>query len=224
MNRISEFVSGIIDTFDAWSSNAPGALLLLDYAGVAVFAITGALAAARNRHDFITFAVFAVLTGIGGGTLRDLLIAAPVFWIHTSGYLMVCIAGAAAVWLLGHRLWRSSALVWLDAVGLSGYAVIGAWKSLEAGVTPIVAVAMGAITATFGGILRDLFAERPSALLQREIYITAAVATAAVFVALRSTALEPILCAVIAFAAGFGLRAGAIAWQWKLPEFEQVQD
>jgi uncharacterized membrane protein YeiH len=224
MNRIFESVSGIIAAVDAWFGSAQGALLLLDYAGVAVFAMTGALAAAKNRHDFITFAVFAVLTGIGGGTLRDLLIATPVFWIHASGYLLVCIAGAAVVWLLGHRLWRSCALIWLDAVGLASYAVIGAWKSLEAGVTPIVAVAMGTITATFGGILRDLFAERPSALLQRDIYITAAVATAVVFVALRSMAFEPILCCAIAFAIGFGLRASAITWQWKLPEFIPPQD
>lgn len=224
MSSLVTISSAVVGAANIWFGNTPGILLWLDYAGVIVFAITGALAAARNRHDFITFAVFAVLTGIGGGTLRDLLIAAPVFWIHASGYLVVCFAGAAVVWLLGHRLWRSSALVWLDAVGLSGYAVIGAWKSLEFGVTPIVAIAMGTITATFGGILRDLFAERPSVLLQREIYITAAVATAVVFVALRSTALDSVFCSAIAFVVGFSLRAGAIMWQWKLPEFDRPHD
>ncbi|GAA0543814.1 putative membrane protein YeiH [Rhizomicrobium palustre] len=205
-----------------WLGSAKGVLMALDYAGVAVFAMTGALAAARNRHDFIAFAVFALVTGIGGGTLRDIIIGAPVFWIHTSGYLLVCIIGATLVWLLGHRLWRSSALIWLDAVGLAGYAVLGAWKALDAGVAPLVAVAMGAITAAFGGILRDIFAETPSALLQREVYITAALATAATFVILRATALDPILCGIIAFGAGFGLRAGAITWQWKLPGFQRT--
>lgn len=221
LSGVYSFVAGSVGAMDVWFGSSGGALLLLDYAGVVVFAITGALAAARNRHDFITFAVFAILTGVGGGTLRDLLIAVPVFWIHGSGYLVTCLAGAAVVWLMGHRLWRSGALIWLDAVGLAGYAVIGAWKSLDVGVPPIVAVVMGTITATFGGILRDLFAESPSVLLQREIYITAAIATACVFVTLRCLAVDVVLCSATAFIVGFGLRAGAILWRWKLPEFDR---
>jgi uncharacterized membrane protein YeiH len=192
---------------------------LLDYLGVAVFALTGALVAARKRQDFIAFIAFAVFTGVGGGTLRDLLMGAPVFWIHSSGYLMVCLAGAAAIWLLGERLWRSSALIWLDAVGLCAYAVIGAWKALNLGIPPAVAVVMGTITATFGGLLRDLFSGTPSVLLQRELYITAAIAAAAVFVALRAMTATTLLCGTLAFLVGFGLRAGAITRHWTLPGF-----
>ncbi|MEI9993506.1 MAG: trimeric intracellular cation channel family protein [Rhizomicrobium sp.] len=199
----------------------PIPLVTLDYVGVAVFAVTGALAAARNRHDAITFAAFAILTGVGGGTLRDLLIGQPVFWVHASGYIYVCLGAAAAVWLAGERPWRSSALVWLDAVGLAAYAVLGAAKALGAGVPPPVAVAMGALTATFGGILRDLFAGQPSVLLRREIYITAAVLAAAVYVAANAFGMDARIAAVAAFAAGFGLRAGAIARGWTLPGFEK---
>src|ERR1700754_4018836 len=97
----------------------PIPLQTLDYLGVAVFAVTGALAAARSRHDVITLMAFAILTGIGGGTLRDLLIAAPVFWVHAPGYIYVCLAATAIVWLVGERPWRSSALVWLDGIGLA---------------------------------------------------------------------------------------------------------
>jgi uncharacterized membrane protein YeiH len=198
----------------------PEPLLLFDYLGVSVFAITGALVAARKGQDFITFVAFAIFTGVGGGTLRDLLMGVPVFWIHSSGYLIVCLAGAGAVWLLGERLWHSGALIWLDAVGLSAYAMLGAWKALNIGIPPGVAVVMGTITATFGGLLRDLFSGTPSALLQREIYITAAIAAAAGFVALRELHLPTLLCSAIAFLIGFTLRAGAIHWHWTLPGFD----
>src|SRR5690348_11992958 len=116
----------------------------LDYLGVALFAVTGALPPARRRHAVVPFAAFAFLPGIGGGTLRDLLIGVPVFWVHGSGYIYVCLAAASAVWLLGERPWRSSALAWFDAIGLAAYAVLGAAKALAAGVTPPVAVVMGA--------------------------------------------------------------------------------
>lgn len=192
----------------------------LDYLGVAVFAITGALAAARRRHDIVTFAAFAILTGIGGGTLRDLLIGRPVFWVHASGYLYVCLAPAVAVWIVGERPWRSRALDWFDAVGLAAYGVLGAAKALSAGVSPPVAVLMGTLTATFGGVLRDTFAGEPSVLLRREIYITAAVLAAGVYAAALSAGLDPLLAALGGFVAGFGLRAGAIAFGWTLPGFE----
>jgi uncharacterized membrane protein YeiH len=200
----------------------PIPLQTLDYLGVGVFAVTGALAAARSRHDVITFAAFAILTGIGGGTLRDLLIGVPVFWVHGSGYIYVCLAAAAAVWMLGERPWRTSALAWFDAIGLAAYAVLGAAKAVSAGVAPPVAVVMGTLTATFGGIMRDLIAGQPSVLLKREIYITAAVLAATVFVAATDLGLDGNVAAVVAFTAGFGLRAGAIALGWTLPGFART--
>ncbi len=197
----------------------PVPLFTLDYLGVGVFAVTGALAAARSRHDLVTFTAFAIVTGVGGGTLRDLLIGAPVFWVHASGYIYVCLAAAGAVWLLGGQHWRSDVLIWLDALGLAAYAVFGAAKALAMGVPPPVAVVMGTLTATFGGILRDLFAGEPSVLLRREIYITAAVLAATVFVAADSLGADPVLAGLIAFFAGFVLRAGAIARGWTLPGY-----
>lgn len=197
----------------------PPSLQLFDYLGVTLFAITGALVAARRGDDFVTFVAFAIFTGVGGGTLRDVLMGVPVFWIHSSGYLAACLGGAAIVWLLGARLWRSSALVWLDAIGLSSYAALGAWKALNVGVSPAAAVVMGTISATFGGLLRDLFSGAPSVLLQRELYITAAIAAALVFVTLRPFLDSTLLCGGIAFATGFTLRAGAIRWHWTLPGF-----
>lgn len=142
-----------------------------DYAGVTVFALTGALAAARDRQDIVTFWFFAVVTGIGGGTLRDLLIGAPVFWIGDATYLGIGLAAALIVWFLAPYLERRKTLIWLDALGLAVYAVIGAGKALSLGVDPLVSIAMGVLTACFGGVIRDVLAGQPSALLKREITI-----------------------------------------------------
>lgn len=191
----------------------------LDYAGVAVFALTGALAAARDRHDIITFWFFAVVTGIGGGTLRDLLIGAPVFWIGDPAYLGIGAAAAVAVWFLAPRLERAKTLIWLDAIGLAAYAVIGAAKALSLGVDPFVSVAMGVLTASFGGVLRDVLAGQPSILLKREISISAALLAAVGFVALERAGAPPILAGALGAAAGFLLRAGAITFGWSLPAF-----
>ncbi|MBL8547906.1 MAG: trimeric intracellular cation channel family protein [Hyphomonadaceae bacterium] len=190
-----------------------------DYAGVTVFALTGALAAARDRHDIVTFWFFAVVTGIGGGTLRDLLIGAPVFWIGDATYLGIGLLAAIAVWLAAPRIERLKTLIWLDAIGLGAYAVIGAAKALAFDVGPFVAVAMGVLTACFGGVIRDVLAVQPSALLKREITISAALLAAGGFVALTYLGIPPVWAGVAGAVAGFGLRAGAIHYGWALPAF-----
>src|SRR4051794_41978540 len=96
----------------------PTALVLLDYFGIAVFAVSGALLAAEKRQTLVTFIFFAVVTGVGGGTLRDLLIGAPVFWVHTNATLLICIAAALLVWLLSRHRFAGRALLWFDAAGL----------------------------------------------------------------------------------------------------------
>src|SRR4051812_10882945 len=142
------------------------ALVYLDWAGVAVFALSGALVAAAKRQTFVTFVFFAVITGVGGGTARDLLIDAPVFWIRHNATLLICVAAASIVWLLPARLWRGRTLLWLDAAGLAAYATYGAAKGLAYGVAPLPAVGMGVLTACLGGIVRDVLASEPSILLR----------------------------------------------------------
>jgi uncharacterized membrane protein YeiH len=196
----------------------------LDYAGVTVFALTGALAAARDRHDIITFWFFAVVTGIGGGTLRDLLIGAPVFWIGDATYLGIGLAAAIAVWFAAPHIERLKTLIWLDALGLAAYAVIGAAKALSLDIDPFIAVTMGVLTATFGGVLRDVLAGQPSVLLKREITISAGLLAAGAFVALVFAGVPPMWAGVIGGVAGFGMRAGAIHYGWALPAFGARSD
>lgn len=191
----------------------------LDFAGVAVFAATGALAAAREKHDLVTFAFFAAITGVGGGTLRDLLIGAPVFWVQDWRYIAVCLGGALAVWLVGAGEWRFRALLWLDAIGLGAYGVLGAAKAEAFGVPPLICIVMGALTACFGGIVRDILAGQPSILLRREITISAALVAATLYVVARELGLDHWPAALIAAPIGFALRAGALAWGWSLPGF-----
>ncbi len=194
-------------------------LFVMDYIGVAVFATTGALAAAREKQDLVTFIFFAAATGVGGGTLRDLLIGAPVFWVQDWRYFAVCIAAACAVWVLGRRSWRFSALLWLDAVGLAAYGVYGAAKADAWGVAPLICIVMGALTASFGGVVRDLLAHQPSILLRREIAVSAAVLAAAIYIGLKLVGMPNVPAAGIAFVIGFAVRAGALRWGWTLPGY-----
>ena len=197
----------------------PTALVLLDFFGIAVFAISGALVAAEKRQDFFTFVFFAVVTGVGGGTLRDLLIGAPVFWVRTNATLLICIGAAAIVWFVSRRRFAGQALLWFDAAGMAAYAAYGAAKALGYGVAPVPAFAMGVLTACVGGIIRDVLAGEPSVLMRRDLYVTPAALSAGLFVALTLAGLGVWPAAAIAILAGFGLRAGAIARGWSLPAY-----
>jgi uncharacterized membrane protein YeiH len=196
-----------------------GLLVGLDYAAVAVFGATGALAAARRRHDIVTFGFFAAVTGVGGGTLRDLMIGAPVFWVGRPEYLVACLAAAAAVWVFGRRRFRRRILTWLDALGMAAYAVVGALKAGAMGAPPLSCIVMGVLTATFGGVIRDVLAHEPSVLLQRELYVTPALAGATTFVGLGLVGANGMAAGLAGFLVALAIRAGAILWKWSLPGF-----
>jgi len=195
------------------------ALVILDYFGISVFAISGALVAAEKRQTLVTFIFFAVVTGVGGGTLRDLLIGAPVFWVHTNATLLLCIVAALVVWLISHRRLAGRALLWFDAAGLAAYATYGSARALSYGVAPVPAFAMGVLTACFGGIVRDVLAGEPSILMRPELYVTAAALAAGLFVGLSLLGAAIWLAAAVGAMAGFGLRGAAIARGWSLPGY-----
>jgi len=191
----------------------------LDLFGIAVFAATGALAAARREQTFVTLAFFALVTGVGGGTIRDLLIGAPVFWVHAPSVAGLCLGVAVLLWFAPQRWWTSNVFDWLDAAGLAAYAAFGAAKALEYGIPPVPAAVMGVVTACAGGIIRDLLAGEPSILMRPELYVTAAALAAALYVALSLAGLPPLPAGLVSAAAGFALRAAAMLWRLGLPAY-----
>lgn len=196
-------------------------ILILDYAGIAVFAATGALAASRKQLDIIGFLFFAAFTGVGGGTVRDLILDVPVFWVANPDYLVICVVTAVLVYFTAHLFEsRYKLLLWLDAIGLGAYCVFGAWKALEATGSPVVAIVMGVITASFGGILRDQMAGEPSIVLQREIYITAALVGAAAYTGLAYLSVPVMMAAVPAALLAFAIRGGAMRFGWSIPPYK----
>ncbi|MDK1383962.1 trimeric intracellular cation channel family protein [Sinorhizobium sp. 8-89] len=194
-------------------------LEILDYAGVAVFAATGALSASRKQLDIIGYLFLASVTGIGGGTMRDVILGAtPVFWVLNPTYLLVCASVGLILFFTAHLFdSRYRMLVWLDAIGLSAYCVMGAAKGLAATGSPTVALVTGMLTATFGGILRDLLAGEPSVLLRPEVYVTAALVGAGAFVFATMVGMPLIATSALGVLSAFAVRGGALKYGWTLP-------
>ncbi len=198
---------------------------MLETAGVAVFAFTGALVAARKGMDPFGFILLATVTGVGGGTLRDLLLGRTVFWVQDPSDVLVCTAVALCAWAAAYARpgmlegWAGKRLlIWADAAGLALFAVAGTQKALASGVPMLSAIALGAMTASFGGILRDILAgERPMVLWSRDFYVTAAAAGAGATALLTGFGLAPALVLAGGLLAGFGLRAGSILYGWSFP-------
>jgi uncharacterized membrane protein YeiH len=187
----------------------------LDIAGLSVFAVSGVLVSLRRNIDLVGACFFALVTAVGGGTLRDLLIGAPIFWMQDSFSVVLCMAIAIAAWLVPLSWWPGRALEWFDAAGLAAYAVYGASKAMLFGVSPVSAAAAGAITACTGGVIREVVVGVPSIMMRHELYVTAALAAAALFVGLVWMGAEaPRPVGVVA---GFALRAATIRWELSLP-------
>jgi len=192
----------------------------LDLCGVGVFAASGALTASRKQMDLVGFCLIATVTGIGGGTLRDLLLdRGPVSWVNNPSTIVLCFAVAAVLFFTAHHFEsRFRALLWADAVGLAVFCVGGAEVALSAGASALVAVLMGVMTATFGGILRDVLCAEVPLILRREIYATAAAAGAITYVALE-TAEAGWIAQIVGFGVGFGARAIGIVTGFSLPTY-----
>ncbi|MCP8938061.1 trimeric intracellular cation channel family protein [Alsobacter sp. SYSU M60028] len=203
-----------------------GASLIAEYVGVGVFALTGAIVAARKGMDPFGFALLATVTGVGGGSVRDMLLGVPVFWVHEPVDLAVCLGVGLLTYLAGSRIPGAmtgqrprTALLWADALGLAIFSTTGALKALSNGAHPFAAVVLGTLTASFGGIIRDILAGDVPLVLHREIYVTAAVVGAAVFVLGLGAGLPPALAAGFSILAAFTLRGFAIQRDWSLPPF-----
>jgi uncharacterized membrane protein YeiH len=194
-------------------------IAILDWLGIVAFTITGALVASRNQMDVVGFVLLGTVTGIGGGTFRDLLLNIhPILWIERPQYLAVCIGVSVVVYFTAHRVQsRMRLILWADAIGLALFATVGAERAMSVGVSPVVGVVMGVITACFGGIIRDLLGQTRSIVFSYELYVTAAQGAATVFVLLHEFGTSREIAVVAGVTAGFMLRAGGLIWGWSLP-------
>lgn len=192
----------------------------LDYAGVALFAATGALAASRKQLDVISFMFLAAATGLGGGTVRDLVLDVPVFWVAQPVHLLVCAAMAVLVYFTAPAIeQRYRLLLWLDAVALAAYGVFGAYQGLVVTGSATVAVVMGMMTGTLGGIIRDVLAGQPSVLMRQEVYVAAAMAGALAFVLAAGLGFALPVAAGVGGLLALGVRGGALWSGWTLPAY-----
>ncbi|MGH8177375.1 MAG: trimeric intracellular cation channel family protein [Steroidobacter sp.] len=196
-------------------------LRLLDLLGVAVFAISGALAAGRKRLDLLGVIVLATVTAIGGGTIRDLLLDRnPVFWIAAPVYLYVIVAAALAT-VIYSRFFHppDRALAIADALGLAFFTISGAQIAEAAGVPAVVVIIMGMLTGVAGGMVRDMLTrEIPMILRPGALYATAAIAGACVYLALQQV-IDRLPAAAIGMVCVAALRIAAIVWGLSLPVF-----
>ncbi len=193
-------------------------IYLLDMFGVAVFAVSGALTAGRRGMDLFGVTVVAVVTAVGGGTLRDVLLDRPVFWISDPTYLLAILSAAAAI-LVYTRFFRppDGSLLVADAFGLSLFTVTGAQTAELLGVPAPIVVVMGVMTGAAGGAMRDVLCAEVPLVLRKEIYATASIAGAVLFVVLTRLEVPATFAVPVSMALIFALRLAAIRYDLHAP-------
>jgi uncharacterized membrane protein YeiH len=197
-------------------------LYTLDLIGVAVFAISGALAAGRKRLDLLGVVVLALVTAVGGGTIRDVLLDRhPIFWLADSAYLIVIVASALLT--VAYVRWRpppAAALLYADAVGLAMFSVSGALIAERAGLPAVAGIVLGTVTGAAGGVVRDvLSAEIPHVLRRGNLYASAAIAGTATYFALVTLGAGRGVSTWAGMIIVAGVRLASIAWRLQLPVF-----
>lgn len=197
-------------------------LYVVGLLAVAFSAVTGALAAEGRRMDLFGVLVLALVTSLGGGTLRDLVLDVPVFWSQDDWFLWVGLA-AGSLTFAAVRYWHPphQFLLIADAIGLAFVAVLGTEKALAHQATPTTAIVLGVVTGVAGGVLRDLLCGEVPLVFRRETYLyaTAAFGGNLAFVLLIAAAFDRQTCLLIAAAVILGLRLAGLRWKLALPIF-----
>jgi len=197
----------------------------LEIFGTIIFAISGAMSAARRGFDVTGVVLIGCVVGNGGGTIRDLLIGAPVYWLTHWSYIIISIAAALLTFLSMHYVHQARRLILLsDALGLGVFAVVGAQKALLFGLNPFLAVIMGLITSIGGGLIRDTLCNQMPLVLREEIYALAATAGATVFVLLPSDLQQNFLAYMACVTLVVIIRLLAVKFKIHMPSINFPQD
>ena len=193
-----------------------------DVLAAVVFAVSGALVASRKGLDVMGFMWLAVITGVGGGTVRDVILNVPVFWVQNPIHVSACLLTAVVMHFVSPLVEsRHKTLLWFDAFGLALVTVAGTVKSLDVGAPALVAIVMGVVTGSLGGIIRDTLGHVPSVILRHEIYVTASVLGACACTALNAVGPGRLIAMIAGFLVTFGVRGLAIKYGWSLPIFRE---
>ena len=169
-------------------------LFIQDLIGTIVFAISGAIAARQHKMDLFGMFVLAFVTGVGGGTLRDVMIGStPVFWMKQPIYVLMIALAVIITAIFRNSLnkagWQQGLLIF-DAIGLGVFTVIGVQKGLDFGLHPLICVALGGVTGCFGGLIRDILRNEVPIILQKEVYVTASLIGGIIFILFREAGFE----------------------------------
>lgn len=200
--------------------------LIIEILGVISFAMSGSFAAMQRRLDPFGVLIIAFITSIGGGTVRDLLIGIPVFWMHDI-WMCVLIFVTSVFTMIFKSIEKKFqvTLFIFDSFGLGLFTIIGVQKGLNAHLDPLICMTLGTITGIFGGILRDIFLNRIPLFLRKEIYATACIIGGSVFLLLRSyTNLSYAFVQIFTILLIVAIRTFAVKFHWKIPNFYDSTD
>jgi uncharacterized membrane protein YeiH len=192
-------------------------ILVIMYFGDIVFAVSGALTAARYRMDVLGFVLIGTITGIGGGTTRDLLLGRTVWWTQDPLELILCVAASLVTFFyITSDITRRKGMIWSDTLGLSVFGVVGCHVALEFGAPFVIAVFMGMVTATGGGVIRDVLTNTQPMILSGQVYATAALLGSLGYAGLRHLGVPEIPAELVSCLAAFALRASAIIFDIRM--------
>lgn len=210
------------------SFSLPLFIQVLDYFGTVVFALAGVLAAAHRRLDLFGVIIVGIVTAVGGGTLRDLILGRlPVFWVEANQYIWLAIATSVIVFALARKVrFPNYAIQVADALGLAVFTIIGSKIAMDLGHSPLISVVTGVMTGVFGGIFRDVLTAVKPMIFQKEIYATAVMLGAIIYVNLSwfMPASWETFNTLIAMFSVLALRLAAIHWHLHLPVFLSLED
>lgn len=198
-----------------------------DILGTVAFAISGVLVAMEKRLDLFGVGIIALVTAIGGGTLRDLLIGnTPVTWTTTPVYMYVILGSVFFAILFQSRLeYLRTSLFLFDTLGIGLYTMVGIEKGVEAGLEPLICVTLGTITASFGGVLRDILCNDIPVIFRKEIYATACILGGVGYFLLLKTPIPEAYAYLSGLALVIGVRLLAVRYHIALPNiYKKMSD
>lgn len=196
-------------------------LYFIDIIGTMVFAISGAITAFEKKLDIFGVSAVAFITAVGGGTLRDLLIGStPVAWMNNLAYLGVIALGITLAVLFRSRFRKLRRTFFLfDTIGIAVFTILGLQKALNIGISPVICIMMGMVSAVFGGVIRDVVCNEIPIIFRKEIYALTCIAGGTIYVALLFAEVDNLLNVIITASFIITFRVLAVVFKWSLPNF-----